>query len=201
MMLDQRMGTLIWPARVEKLFYNGASFWTRPSRMWKAIRKFTLLYFILPNQLRDQVPEVRKALDTFVWAMRRLFGQVLSFENAVKFKILPGSRLIITRLIQRLSAEVLTGLSLLEGCLPVSHLNPALHHFVHVALYIHSHSDARILWMMGFERLVLVICNHNPNFESGYNPYLTLLLVGSTSSSRDSCEMAGIQYPFWPTLM
>ena len=53
MMLDQRMGNLIWPARVEKLFYiyNGASFWTKPSRMWKAIRKFTLLYFILPNQL------------------------------------------------------------------------------------------------------------------------------------------------------
>ena len=107
-MLDARMGTLIWPARVEKLFYGGASFWTKPSRMWKARRKFTLLYFILPTQLRDQVPEVRKALNTFAWAMRRLFGQVLSYENAVKMKILPGAKFIVKRLINRLSSEILT---------------------------------------------------------------------------------------------
>ena len=70
--LDRRMSTLCWPERMEKLYYNGASFWTKPCRMWKARRKFTLLYFILPCQLRDHVPAVRHALNVFVWAMRRL---------------------------------------------------------------------------------------------------------------------------------
>ena len=54
-MLEERMGKLIWPQHVEKLYYNGASFWSKPDRMWKARRKIRLLYFILPTQLRDQV--------------------------------------------------------------------------------------------------------------------------------------------------
>ena len=73
LMLDARAGTLIWPERLEKLYYDGASFWCKPNRIWKARRKFTLLYFILPCQLRDhQVPAVSHALNVFVWAMRRL---------------------------------------------------------------------------------------------------------------------------------
>ena len=72
--LDDRMGLLLWPHYVERLFYDGHSFWTHPSRMWKMRRKLRLLYYILPTQLRDQVPAVRHALYTFVWAMRRLEG-------------------------------------------------------------------------------------------------------------------------------
>ena len=56
-LLDARMGTLIWPQHVEKLCYSGASFWTKPDRMWKARRKIRLLYYILSTQLRDQVVE------------------------------------------------------------------------------------------------------------------------------------------------
>lgn len=72
LLLDTRAAKLIWPQTVEKLYYNGASFWCKPNRLWKARRKFALLYFILPCQLRDQVPAVRHALNVFVWAMRRL---------------------------------------------------------------------------------------------------------------------------------
>ena len=72
--LDDRMGLLLWPHYVERLYYEGHSFWTHPSRMWKMRRKLRLLYYILPTQIRDQVPPVRHALYTFVWAMRRLEG-------------------------------------------------------------------------------------------------------------------------------
>ena len=54
-LLDARMGKLIWPQHIEKLYYNGASFWSKPDRIWKARRKIRLLYFILSTQLRDQV--------------------------------------------------------------------------------------------------------------------------------------------------
>ena len=73
-MLDRRMGRLVWPHYVERLHYKGHSFWTRPSRIWKMRRKLRLMYYILPTQIRDQVPPVRHALNTFVWAMRRLEG-------------------------------------------------------------------------------------------------------------------------------
>lgn len=74
-----RMERIVWPHYMERLFYRGYSFWTKPSRMWKCRRKFRLLYFILPIQLRDKVPAVSNALSQFVWAMRRLQGQVSIF--------------------------------------------------------------------------------------------------------------------------
>ena len=54
-MLNTRMGKLVWPQHIEKLYYNGDSFWAKPDRIWKARRKIRLLYFILSTQLRDQV--------------------------------------------------------------------------------------------------------------------------------------------------
>lgn len=156
LLLDERMSTLIWPARVEKLYYNGASFWTAPSRMWKARRKVTLLYYILPTQLRDQIPAVSYALSVFVWAMRLLMGQVHSYENAVRLGILPGSRSIDKRHIDRLEFQLIMGLVLLSGCLPIGQLNPGMHHFVHFAKYVRSHGPLHLYWMMGFERLVTV---------------------------------------------
>ena len=74
--LEQRMHRIVWPHYVERLCYKGYSFWTKPNRMWKARRKYRLLYFMLVTQLRDKVPAVRHALSLFVWAMRRLEGQV-----------------------------------------------------------------------------------------------------------------------------
>ena len=76
LLLDKRMSTLIWPEHTEKLYYSGASFWTKPNRIWKARRKFTLLFFLLSTQLRDHVPALRHAINVFVWAMRRLLVSV-----------------------------------------------------------------------------------------------------------------------------
>ena len=154
LLLDERMSTLIWPEKIEKSYYNGASFWTKPNRIWKAIRKVKLLYFILPTQLRDQVPAVRKALYTFVWAMRRMLGQVHSYKEAEEIKILPGSRTFDQTQINLLHAELTMGLSLLSGCLPVGQLNPGMHHFAHFAEFTKTHGLLHQLWMMGFERCI-----------------------------------------------
>ena len=51
--LDERMSRVVWPHYVERLYYKGFSFWRKPSRMWKARRKYRLLYFMLVTQLRD----------------------------------------------------------------------------------------------------------------------------------------------------
>ena len=111
-----------------------------------------LLLFILATQLRDQLPRLRVALFTVIWALRRMDGQVHSFEAATKLGILPGSRTIDPSVISAIHRDLVIGLCLLEGCLPVSHLHPALHHLVHFAQYTMTHGCLRSLWMMYFER-------------------------------------------------
>ena len=98
-----------------------------------------LLQYILLTQIRDVKPEIRKAFEKFVWALRRLDGQVHSFNNAEMHGILPGSRTIDKRDMSDIHKDLVCGLTMLEGCLPVSHLNPGLHHFVHYAAYTSTH--------------------------------------------------------------
>ena len=158
MLLDARMLKLIWPEKMEKMAYNGHSFWTKPDRIWKIIRKVRLLYFILPTQLRDQLPAVRLGLSTFVWGMRRLLGQVHSFRRAKTIGILPGSRTVNKSRIPRRNKEVIRGLVLVTGSLPIGHIHPGGHHFSHVGDYTGTHGLLNLLWMLGFERFVPHMC-------------------------------------------
>lgn len=150
--LGKMTASLIWPRYIERVHYKGVSFWENTSRIWKCRRKMRLLYFLLPTLMRDVLPAVRHALYVFVWAMRRLQGQVHSYEEALRLEILPGSFAVDKRGIQQAHTDLIRGLVLLEGCLPLSHLNPAMHHFVHYAEYTASHGPLRLHWMMPFER-------------------------------------------------
>ena len=164
---------------MEPLYYNGASVWSKPNRMWKSRRKFRLLYFILPTQLRGKVPMLHRALVQFVWGMRQLDGQVYSYEKAWALNILPGSRAVRRDDVDDMQRAVICGLVLFNGCLPQSHLNPGLKHFVHYGTATKTHSILRILWMTAFERcvvlsscvkyLLVIMCNY------------IMLCTGSTS--------------------
>ena len=157
--LEGRMRSCVWPRYMEPLYYRGASVWTKPNRMWKCRRKFRLLYFILPTQLRGKVPMLHRALLQFVWGMRQLDGQVHSYEMATRtLKILPGSRAVRRDDVDDMEKAVICGLVLLNGCLPPSHLNPGLKHFVHYGAATKTHSILRILWMAAFERCVVSSC-------------------------------------------
>ena len=155
--LIHTQGTLIWPQYIEKLYYKGASFWSKPDRIWKARRKIRLLYFILSTQIRDQVPAVRFALNIFVWAMRKLHGQVHCFDKAVAMNILPGSKSVDRRETPSLQRQIVRGLILLTGAFPVGIINPGAHHFVHSGKFTFTHSLLDILWMLGFERFNLFL--------------------------------------------
>lgn len=157
--LEVKMCSCLWPHYMEPLYYDGASVWTKPNRMWKSRRKFRLLYFILPTQLRGKVPMLHQALLIFVWGMRQLDGQVHSYEMARKLSILPGSRTVKRDDVDNMERDVICGLSLLNGCLPQSHLNPGLKHFVHYGKSTKTHGILRILWMAAFERFVAPCVN------------------------------------------
>ena len=151
-LLDQRTGNISWPSYIEPLYYKGASFWKKPSRMWKSRRKYRLLLFFLPVMLRDQLPRVRTAIILLAHALRRLDGQVFSYERAKEKGILPGSRAINREELDSIHRDLVISLVLLEGCFPVGHLIPSTHHFVHYAEYAKTHGILRSYWMMAFER-------------------------------------------------
>ena len=153
-LLDTRMSNVMWPHYMERLFYRGASCWIKSNRMWKARRKYRMLFFVMVTQLRDQVPALRNAIVQFVWGMRRLEGQVHSYEAArsPQLNILPGSRTISKDQIREMDRDVKRGLVMVEGSTPIDHLNPGLHHFCHAGEYTQTHYSLRGLWMMCFER-------------------------------------------------
>lgn len=41
--LNQRMSRIVWPHYMDRLFYDGCSFWIKPGRIWKTKRKVRLL--------------------------------------------------------------------------------------------------------------------------------------------------------------
>ena len=150
--LDERTSNIAWPHYIEPLYYRGASFWKKPSRMWKSRRKYRLLLFFLPVLLRDKVPRVRTAILLLASALRRLDGQTYSYAKAKAMGILPGSRAINHDEIDGIHRDLVIALVLIEGCFPVGHLIPSTHHFVHYAEYTKSHGILRQFWMMAFER-------------------------------------------------
>jgi len=84
-LLELRMSRIMWPHYMERLYYRGASPWKKPGRSWKARRKYRLLWFLLPVQLRDRdmVPALREALVLMAWAIRRLQGLFCVFNLMV----------------------------------------------------------------------------------------------------------------------
>ena len=83
-------------------------------------------------------------------------GQVFCFESAVNvLNILPGSRGVIISTLDSVRRDLVKAIALLEGALPVSHLKPSFHHFVHYADTATLFGNPVILWMMAFERCVL----------------------------------------------
>ena len=182
-MLDVRTGNITWAHYIEPLYYDGASFWESPSRMWKSRRKYRLLLFVLPVVMRDVVPQLRESIILLASSLRRLDGQVNSYERAKHLGILPGSRALGHAEIDSINDDLVRALVLLEGSVPVSYLIPSMHHLVHYGEYAKSHGILRMYWMMAFERCVHVChCVHCPIYF--YHCIHHLLYVDTTSTSR-----------------
>ena len=169
--------------------------------MWKCRRKYRLLYHVLPVQLRDQVPGLRNAIVLFAWTIRRLDGQVHCYEVAVSLGILPGSRVLVRGKIKRLHKDLICALVLVEGAVPVGHLIPTWHHFVHYCEFTETHGILRWLWMMAFERCVVVVIlifsiTHCIRISLSH----TRTFAGIINTSRISCETPTDRQSIWPTL-
>lgn len=41
--LDKRMQRIVWPHYMDRLHYDGCSFWVKPGRLWKSRRKVIIM--------------------------------------------------------------------------------------------------------------------------------------------------------------
>ena len=163
LLMDRRMSRVLWPHYIDPLYYRGKSFWRKPGHMWKAARKFRILFSIMPTTLRDQVPKFEKALLLFAWSMKRLLGQTYSYDFAKTLRILPGSRAVSKGSIPVYGRDLRRALVLFEGCTPIDHLKPVFHRSVHYPQATEDFSLLDIIWMMGFERYNKHLKNHVRN--------------------------------------
>ena len=123
-----------WTHYCDKLAWKGFSFWLKTDRIWKAKHKILCVLRILPTCLRGFVKATHLALLHISDALIQLEGQYIAVAEARRLGISIGDNPIIDESkIKALGRQLLKGLVMLEGSVPVSHLNPALHHVVHYA--------------------------------------------------------------------
>ena len=85
----------------------------------------------LPTILRDFVPAVHRAILRITFALRRLDGLVISIDEARRLGVLPGSHVIPKGVLRSVNNDLILGIVMLEGCVPISVLNTTLHHLLH----------------------------------------------------------------------
>ena len=154
--MNSRVCSMWWPHYCDVLCKNKAgsnqSFWTQTDLMWKCKHKWYILLTILPTCLRGHVPAVHKAVMMIVSALRNLHGQIVCVEEARRLRVLSGSSVLEKTRISKYGENLVKGLVMLEGSFPVAHLNPAMHHLVHIGMQTAKSGKLEDLAMWCFER-------------------------------------------------
>lgn len=159
------------------------SFWRNTSHAWKMSQRLLALVVIMPTSLRGCVRPVHRALMSLVLGLRLLDGHVYSRRMCREsLGVQPGAHCLHKVLIKTAEDHILTGLSMLEDCLPVTlttltlirtptltlirtspitlihthyqvcHLTPSVHQLVHYAQQVRQFGCLRMYWMFPFER-------------------------------------------------
>lgn len=147
--VNERVVGISYPHYTPTCSVNKQSFISREG-CWRTAEKIQALLVVLVPSLRGFVAPVRTALRSLVLGLRILEGQTFSVNEQVRLCLDPGFKALEKRLIRRAKTLILEGLSMLEGCLPVRKLVPALHCLVHYAEGTEMHGILKLFWMMSF---------------------------------------------------
>ena len=152
-LMDARVKSMWWPHYVDKLAWQGYSFWKKTDRIWKAKHKLFCLLCVLPTCLRGFVKQSHYALLHVVSSLQQLNGACLSLRRAMDLGICThDKRVVEEERIKAMGRQLLLGLVLLEGSFPVGHLNPILHSLVHFAAQTARVGSPAWTSMNSFER-------------------------------------------------
>ena len=151
-LLNRRVVNMWCPHYRDKLHKNGSSFWKKPKYCWKTKHKLNIFLVFLPTLLRDQVPEFHRAIMKITFALRRLDGLVISIDEAKRIGVEPGCHCLPKGAIHSINEDLILGIVMLEGCVPLEILNTTLHHVLHFGEQSALNGCLRWFWMFVFER-------------------------------------------------
>ena len=124
-------------------FINGAGIWRSESKL------IAFLVLLVPA-LRGFVPKLRAGLRSLIWGLRILEGQTINVNEADDLGLDRGSKNLKKSDIARARTLIIEGLSMIEGCVPISVIVPAIHCLCHYADGAELHGILRLLWMINF---------------------------------------------------
>ena len=108
--------------------------------------------------LRGFVTAFRTDLRFLVLGLRMLEGQTVSMNDANALGVGIGSRILNDEHISRAKKLIREGLAMIEGCVAVCLLVPAIHCLLHYADGAAIWGLLRLLWMMSFGELFVHSC-------------------------------------------
>lgn len=117
---DTRVRAIVYPHNCATVGYDTCSFWENMSCTWKLVQRMFSLLVVMPVTLRGLVPAVHRALLKVALGIRILFGNTVSYNGCVGLGIEPGSRCLKRTDVVVAHQLIVTGISMLEGCVPVS---------------------------------------------------------------------------------
>lgn len=140
-LVDARVRTLVYPHSCVRVGTLHRSFWTDSQCAWKMKERMFALLVVMPTCLRGCVPPIHRAFIKLVWGLRILDGDTHSYNQCVRLGIEPGTHCLQKSRIDTAHKLIITGLSMLEGCIPVSYYPNPNPHNIHTSMHACVHNN------------------------------------------------------------
>ena len=155
--VNQRILRISYPHYTPVCSIDSDSFINR-SGIWRTASKLIAFLVLLVPALRGFVPKLRSGLRSLIWGLRILEGQTISVHEADVLNLERGFKALNKADVDRARTLIIEGLSMIEGCCPVSCIVPAMHCLCHYADGAQQHGLLRLLWMIHFGSYVYNTC-------------------------------------------
>ena len=157
--VDKRVVGLVYPHYTPICHIENQSFIYRAG-VWRTASKLIAFLVILVTVLRGFVPKLRYALRSLIWGLRLLEGRSLSANEADALRLDRGFKAMHKSDTVKGKKLMLEGLSMLEGCVAVCLIVPAIHSLCHYPGGALLWGLLRLLWMIFFgECLTFLLLN------------------------------------------
>ena len=147
--VNQRILRISYPHYTPVCNIDSDSFINRAG-IWRTASKLVAFLVLLVPALRGFVPKLRAGLRSLIWGLRILEGQTISVHEADVLGVERGFKVLKKADVGIARTLIIEGLSMIEGCCPVSCIVPATHCFCHYADGAELHGLLRLLWMINF---------------------------------------------------
>ena len=178
--VNDRVVGIIYPHHTPTCSTGDDSFITRAG-CWKASEQIQALLVILVVVLRGFVATFRTGLRYLVLGLRILEGQTVSVNRANFIGVDVGSSILSNDDIKRAKKLISEGLAMIEGCVAICLLVPAIHCLLHYADGAALWGLLRLLWMMSFERYNKKCKNLTSNKHRPFQSLATALVRDETA--------------------